>query len=63
MHNTNDYCSHVTNAAGKPPTPPIEPRRVRSDQLFDRAREVVIVHRGRDYRLRLTQNDKLILTA
>jgi hemin uptake protein HemP len=26
-------------------------------------REVVIVHAGREYRLRLTQNGKLILTA
>jgi hemin uptake protein HemP len=28
-----------------------------------KAREIVIVHNGREYRLRLTQNGKLILTA
>jgi hemin uptake protein HemP len=27
------------------------------------AAKLVIVHNGREYRLRLTQNDKLILTA
>jgi hemin uptake protein HemP len=39
------------------------PRRVTTDQLLGHARELVIVHNGREYRLRLTQNGKLILTA
>ncbi|OGA51189.1 MAG: hypothetical protein A3G25_01555 [Betaproteobacteria bacterium RIFCSPLOWO2_12_FULL_63_13] len=39
------------------------PSRFRSDDLFQGRTEVVIVHHGREYRLRLTQNDKLILTA
>ena len=30
--------------------------------LFEREREVVIVHRGQEYRLRITKSDKLILT-
>jgi hemin uptake protein HemP len=34
-----------------------------SESLFGGRREVVILHKGREYRLRLTQNDKLILTA
>ncbi len=34
-----------------------------SESLFCNRREVVILHKGREYRLRLTQNDKLILTA
>ena len=35
----------------------------RSEELMGKAREIVIVHNGREYRLRLTQNGKLILTA
>lgn len=38
------------------------PRRVDSTALFRDGREVVIVHRGQEYRLRLTRSDKLILT-
>jgi len=33
-----------------------------SEALFDGAVEVVILHRGTPYRLRLTRQDKLILT-
>jgi hemin uptake protein HemP len=39
------------------------PNRVSSEALLGTQRELVIVHNGRDYRLRLTQNGKLILTA
>jgi hemin uptake protein HemP len=37
--------------------------RISSQQLLGPRREVVIVHNGREYRLRQTQNGKLILTA
>jgi hemin uptake protein HemP len=37
--------------------------RIDSSTLFGRARELVILHAGREYRLRVTQNGKLILTA
>jgi hemin uptake protein HemP len=37
-------------------------RRVESALLFERGREVIIVHRGQEYRLRITKSDKLILT-
>jgi len=37
-------------------------RRVESTALFQRERELVIVHRGQEYRLRITKSDKLILT-
>jgi hemin uptake protein HemP len=37
--------------------------RVESARLLGRARELVILHAGREYRLRVTQNGKLILTA
>ena len=36
--------------------------RVESASLFQRGREVIIVHRGQAYRLRITKSDKLILT-
>ncbi|MGN6328145.1 MAG: hemin uptake protein HemP [Rhodanobacter sp.] len=37
-------------------------RRVNSLALLDGARELVIQHQGNEYHLRLTRNDKLILT-
>lgn len=40
----------------------LEPR-VRSEVLLGQAKELVILHNGREYRLRITQNGKLILTA
>ena len=39
------------------------PRRVRSEDLLKGAVEILIEHHGREYRLRVTQNGKLILTA
>jgi len=45
----------------EPPSPP--PRRIASSELFSGAREIVIEHGGRLYRMRITQNGKLILTA
>jgi hemin uptake protein HemP len=38
-------------------------KRVSSESLLGQAKQLVIVHNGREYRLRLTQNGKLILTA
>lgn len=38
-------------------------KRVSSQSLLGPLRELVIDHNGREYRLRLTQNGKLILTA
>jgi hemin uptake protein HemP len=49
------------------PTPPVKdaaaPQRITSETLLGARRELVIVHNGREYRLRLTQSGKLILTA
>ncbi len=39
------------------------PQRVSSRVLLSEGRELIIEHRGREYRLRVTQNGKLILTA
>ena len=35
---------------------------VRTKELFGSRREIVIEHRGQEYRLRITKTDKLILT-
>ena len=39
------------------------PRRIRSEELLRGGVELLIEHQGREYRLRVTQNGKLILTA
>ena len=39
------------------------PNKVSSESLLGTKKELVILHNGREYRLRLTQNGKLILTA
>lgn len=36
--------------------------RIRSEQLFTTQNEIIIEHQGNEYRLRITSNDKLILT-
>jgi hemin uptake protein HemP len=36
--------------------------RIVSDELFHGGRDVVIIHRGTEYRLHITKTDKLILT-
>ena len=45
------------------PSPSEQVNRVSSETLLGAKKELVIVHAGREYRLRLTQNGKLILTA
>ena len=41
----------------------IAPKRVASESLLGEAKTLLIMHNGREYRLRVTQNGKLILTA
>jgi len=61
-HNENYYrLTIVPNP--KPTSLPPAPPKVSSAVLLGRGRELVISHNGRDYRLRITQNGKLILTA
>lgn len=45
------------------PALPAEAGRLKSEDLFQQRREIEIDHQGRIYRLRLTQLNKLILTA
>lgn len=47
------------------PTPAVDTpaaRRISSQMLLNGERELVIQHQGSEYHLRLTRNDKLILT-
>lgn len=51
-----------TAAAEHGPGPAPAGPWVQSLALFQGRREIVIVHRGQQYRLRITKADKLILT-
>jgi hemin uptake protein HemP len=63
----SDRASPDARLAATPPVQgtetPAAARRIRSEDLFGQQREVEIDHDGRIYRLRLTQLNKLILTA
>ena len=56
-HGTQHRNSPATAANGAPIT------RIKSQDLFRQMRELEIDHGGRIYKLRLTQLNKLILTA
>ena len=58
----NYYCLYRMNPQ-KPVNAPEAARKIASEALLGERRELVIVHNGREYRLRVTQNGKLILTA
>lgn len=53
----------MTRQKSLQPQPAAAPPRVASEALLGTGKELVIVHNGREYKLRLTQNGKLILTA
>ena len=57
--------SRLPRSPSLPPSPTraAPQERVSSEALLGPSGELVIVHNGREYRLRLTQNGKLILTA
>ena len=60
----NDYCSLcVPQKPTHQELPGTDASRVRSEALLGHRKELVIVHNGREYRLRQTQSGKLILTA
>ncbi|NKC29982.1 hemin uptake protein HemP [Falsiroseomonas selenitidurans] len=54
--------SHSMTDAAALPQDSAAPARITSTDLLRGAREVLILHHGETYRLRLTSNDKLILT-
>ena len=53
------------DAGGDVPGDPVlapGPLRISSAEIFHGRRDIVIVHRGQEYRLHITKADKLILT-
>jgi len=53
----------LTDKKSAPKPAPLSPvKEITSETLFAGARELVIKHVGEDYRLRLTNQGKLILT-
>jgi len=66
MNKTVDRTSEIApGLSGSDDGAGVEPTtlgRVESATLFQRGREVIIVHRGQEYRLRITKSDKPILT-
>ena len=57
MNESQPQSNRTSDAKAQPPT------RISSESLLGPRGELLIVHNGREYRLRLTQNGKLILTA
>lgn len=62
-HNENDYHQVAKGMQPQKKSTMEPPRRVPSEVLLGQRGELVILHQGREYRLRLTRNGKLILTA
>ena len=54
---------HKKRTSNQRPELSFEGGRVMSTELLGERGELIIEHDGREYRLRLTQNCKLILTA
>ena len=46
----------------RPASMPVPVARVASSEIFRGGRQIVILHRGQEYRLHITKADKLILT-
>ena len=64
MRTVDDYTENYYRLGmTKPVQPAPVPPKVPSEILLGARKELVITHNGREYRLRVTQNDKLILTA
>ena len=63
---TQEFSSTSTSQTGGRPSMNVEQTgtpRIASDTLLGPGGQLVIEHGGRDYKLRITQNGKLILTA
>jgi hemin uptake protein HemP len=58
---TSSGSSHASSVDERRPRTAL-PQRIASMQLLAGGNELVIEHAGQEYRLRLTRNDKLILT-
>lgn len=53
---------HTAPASDRPSDTKREPREIAIGELLGEAREAMIIHAGERYRLRITANNKLILT-
>ncbi|WP_151636775.1 hemin uptake protein HemP [Noviherbaspirillum aerium] len=63
MNQSTQQKEVVVVASGTDPDAGTRVTRIKSEDLLQQQREVEIDHHGRIYRLRLTQLNKLILTA
>lgn len=63
MHRLTDQKAGTASLTGTTTDPDAPVLRVKSEDLLQQQRELEIDHHGRIYRLRLTQLNKLILTA
>jgi hemin uptake protein HemP len=63
VHNRPTSSERPPAPSDPAPAGPGGPRRIRSEDLLQGGVELLIEHQGREYRLRVTQNGKLILTA
>lgn len=59
----NSLPSNTEKTSGTPQPKRDSPQRISSARLLGERGVLIIEHEGREYRLRLTQNRKLILTA
>jgi hemin uptake protein HemP len=55
-------CAAKRSAPSSVAAPSGNKPRIESNHLFQGTSEIVIVHRNEEYSLRITRNDKLILT-
>lgn len=58
----NEFNTQLLSDAQTKQTTDTEKRRISSQALFGPYREILITHSDDEYRLRITNNDKLILT-
>lgn len=59
-HTDTNGCTADRSKEGRGPGMPA--KTITSAELFAARREIVILHAGEEYRLRITSNGKLILT-
>jgi hemin uptake protein HemP len=60
---TEPHTARDAHGTVVPAVPHVCDRKVPSAELLGERGELIIVHAGREYRLRLTHSGKLILTA
>jgi len=58
----NNIRENDTRTTGKTPARTQTVPVLNTEELFKGSREVILIHRYQEYRLRITRNEKLILT-